>query len=77
MRRAVREHAGRDERPRSKALAMGPVDLMNLVDILRCRQAAASDLSIGALSPKHANALFRQLGQRVREIRRRAGNPRL
>jgi len=49
---------------------MGPVQRMNLVDIQRCRDAAARDISVGALGPKRANALFRQLGQRVREIRR-------
>ena len=68
--RRNRAHWGREGRPSSTALAMGPVQRMNLVDIQRCRDAAARDISVGALGPKRANALFRQLGQRVREIRR-------
>ena len=63
-------HLGREVRPSSTALAMGPVHRMNLVDVQRCRDAAARDILVGALTPKRANALFRQLGQRVREIRR-------
>ena len=68
--RRNRTLGGAGDRLSSTAIAMGPVHLMNLVDIQRCRDAASRDILVGALSPKGANALFRQLRQRVREIRR-------
>jgi hypothetical protein len=58
------------KKPVSKALAMGDVAHLSLDQVRECRLAAMFDVSVGALSPRTANALSRQLGERIRAIKR-------